>query len=338
MALIEYEQPPTTQPPTSRIDMESIKEVFRYKEPSIQWMPGCLPSSQVADGTWNQEVSGTQFMQRFDGAWTACTAVLGAANMPRPVARVVVKGEEHVRVPGPLIGDRWESAVDGAISWLAQAPGKIIDLASGYRLRRRGRLTRMLEGAAKGFVGKEYAESGGKTSSDAVSTWLSIIASEGVKLQAVQRVICQEGQGAAGVETRRVEDVALTVQVRGETLLVSVGLLSKLSIAALYRPRTTDVMLALKSKAVQEASSLGLTNTYTATVLPGTVAVAMLVSKQEWASYGALAGSAGQYSKWQSTHLRDGSIPNVFSAFWRRNTQYSIWQSYGGMSLLRTKA
>lgn len=337
MAIIEYEQPLTTQKPTARIDKGSIKAVFRYKEPSIHWMPGCLPISQNLVGLWNQDVTGTQFMQRADGAWTACTTTVGDADKPRPVARVEVIGEEHVRAPGPLIGDRWESAVDGAISWLAQAPGKVIDLVSGFRLRRRGRLTRMLEGAAKGFVGQEYAESGGKTSSDAVSTWLSVIAAEGVKLQAVQRVICREDVDAEGANTRRVEDVTLAVQVRGESLLVSVGLLAKLSIAAVFRPRTTDVLLALKSKAVQEAASLGLPNTYTTTVLPGTVAVAMLVSKQEWSSFGALAGSAGQYSKWQSTHLRDGTVPNVFSAFWRRNTQHSLWQSYGGMSLLRTK-
>jgi hypothetical protein len=181
------------------------------------------------------------------------------------------------------------------------------DLLGKYsRLRVRGVHTRecwaSLVSMTEGRLGKG---SGGRTSFSSLSGWMETMYGPEVKLTGVQRVEVGDSTdleesvsdpvGAFWKNSRRRFDYIGRVTIREscEVLTVSLSLLARLSCYMAFRPRDEGTLLLLRAKCDQYARALGLPHELLCQVLPGTVAVGMMVQAAELDSLSVL-GEVGQ--------------------------------------------
>nr|UEP19811.1 replication-associated protein [Sclerotinia sclerotiorum umbra-like virus 1-U] len=196
-------------------------------------------------------------------------------------------------------------------SVLENERGELRDAEFGFRLRKRGRLTRLLESIAKRDVSHQSGE-GGKTSEQPARHWLGLITRWGGKLTVTQRVKLNNTD-----KDEPSEDCYMTVRIGGSVLAASARLLAGLVVSATNKRRTRELQLALTAKARQIATASGMTDSYLAMVLAGTVALAMRVSGPEQMANESLGGVSGRQSQRASEDIHAGRTTSLFRQFTR---------------------
>jgi len=269
---------------------------------------------QWEDGRWNigRYAGINVFWQPEEPA--AVTSDSASIFLPEDVE---ITGEVKTR-PTVRLPCTTESPVVGATEGLAQAPVDTVRTDPGFRLRRRGRLTRLLESVAlEDFYNPDSA--GGKTSLNTVSIYLDGILRKGVKLNWLEQVTTTIPK-----EEESTSDVVLNLSVEKYSSLVSLRLYNKLLSKAMFKKRTLELRASLTAKAVQFAAELGLSDSYLAMVLPGTVTHAMFVAMHEATAAAELGGWHGAISQEQSNAISQGKVPKgrtetfteSFRTFW----------------------
>lgn len=217
-----------------------------------------------------------------------------------------VQGKAKVRLPSVCETQATtQSEVLGATSGQAQAPVNTVCVDPGVRLRSRGKLTRELESVANEyFMIDEFC--GGETSRNIVRKYFDVAFGAGAKLVGGERVVVRDADHPDG----ELADFYLTAKVGPKEHAVSLRLLNKLSLASMFKPRTQELLLALKAKGVQYAAELGMTLTYTRLTLPGSVSVAMATRLPEVATYQSLlvGKTAAVHTAWD-TSMAKGKAP-----------------------------
>lgn len=235
------------------------------------------------------------------------------------------------------------------------SPGSGWQCTPSFRLRRRGRLTRAVEESLT-KAGLGVSDAGGKTSLTIVRLWLESLSVGGAKVTAGHLVELKSASpaGEGSKEKPSVCDWLLTIRIGGSSLDVSLGVYQALSAYACFRPRTSDLVMSLRSRAVQLGKELDYPTGYTSLCLAGSVALAMFVTKREEVAWSALGGRTGRRVGEMSSAYRDGEIPRsglrdgvpVFG-FWdhlrARLSSPITWEGgifglRGGLSLPRSKA
>lgn len=191
----------------------------------------------------------------------------------------------------------------------------------GFRLRRRGKWTNQVSSI---LDQSKQPVVGGWTSHWLASAWLGKLDSyRGAKLGKGQRVVV--GSVAKGDEREDVTDWLVEISNNGSSMMVSIGLLAKLSTFTAYKTRDSLLLQVLRSRAVQAGKELSFPTEYVALVLTGTVAMAHHVGPDEEAAWHSLAGApgrstditSGQYAKEvvKSVDVRTG-LPTDHPSAW----------------------
>lgn len=222
--------------------------------------------------------------------------------------------EERIVVRLPPVGETpavtpqaiGESSPIGVGNGQEQAPRKGDSLSPGFRLRARGSATRFLESLASDYIYDSGC--GGKTSDSVVREWLGLIVGREAKVHGSHQVVVKNKVG----DSEELRDIYLLVERSERYLTVSTRLLSKLLVAATLKPRTMELQLALKAKAVQHAGELGFGNAYLALVLSGTIALAMLPTRVELGARLSLGGVDGLCRLEQDKEMAAGRMPTQY--------------------------
>nr|QXN75446.1 MAG: hypothetical protein [Grapevine-associated tombus-like virus 4] len=176
-----------------------------------------------------------------------------------------------------------------------------------YRLRRHGRLTNQMEKTATEALDLLLESGGLQTSSNVVGTWVRLIQeAKGVKLARGERVSWLQEEGKP-----ELSDWMLEVVVDGRTQLMSLVTYTKLFNYACFRPRTAELVAALRTRAVQLHKELDYPENLGALVLPGTVAMAMHVLPHESRSWDAMGGEVGFRSSRASGWVAARTVPET---------------------------
>jgi len=264
-------------------------------------------SYQREDSVWNVHFGDNPFWEADRPAVVESTST--DIFLPEDVEITgEVKTRPVVRLPCPpsrrvTFDDKPQSKSVGADVGQAQAPSLGVSEGPGFRLRRRGRLTRCLEAVALEDYYNPHM-TGGKTSSEAVRSYLDGILRKGVKLNWLEQVVTnlpKEGEASY--------DVVLNLSAESYTSLVSLRVLNKLLSKAMFKKRTLELRASLTAKAVQFAAELGLSDSYLSMVLPGTVTHAMFVTMHEATAAAELGGWVGLVSREQSDAISQGRVP-----------------------------
>jgi hypothetical protein len=145
-------------------------------------------------------------------------------------------------------------------------------------------------------------DDGGKTSQTLVKSWFAEIRGRGGKVVGTHQVLSSEGDS--------VLDVTLEVALEtGEVVAVSTELLARLVVYVTFRPRNAELVLALRARCAQYSKELGLTPTYMALVMPGTVTMAYLTGCSEEKSWHLLGGKSGKRTARYSGYFANGVVP-----------------------------
>lgn len=317
----------------TQVPVESFAETaFSLDMPAERHTPRVrLPPAYARDCVWKQE-----WLQGEDGAWNiaplrnrATTSAYQANDLPRRInptcdvhtdiklgKKEPVEGWPVVRLP--VVGETPAISLSdpvGAGEGVAQAPEGGVSPLPGVRLRKRGRITRTLESIATEEFFSRWT--GGKTSSASLRTFLAIILRRGVKLNWLEQVTALTS-GTGDDETMSY-DVILNLSVGKVDSLVSMRLFTHLLSKAMFKRRTVELRASLVAKAQQFAAELGMNNSYLLTVLPGSVAYALLVSYHEANAVRAQGDIVGLISQEQSNAISSGKMP--------KERKISFWES-----------
>jgi len=221
----------------------------------------------------------------------------------------------RVNLPGTggVIAATWSDVVKnkfasvGAACRRAWAPVGGIPLARVFRFRPRGRVTRLIESRSRAEMLRTMP--GGKTSAEFnAADWFREVIGRGGKVVGNHQV-WSEGTLDDPV---KLLDVMLSIRLdTGDVVEVSVGMLSSLVSYVTFRPRTQELLMALRSRAVQVSKEMDVTSEYTTLVLAGTVAFAHLVTNTETKAWSILGGVQGKRSAKMSTAFETGVVPPI---------------------------
>jgi len=185
----------------------------------------------------------------------------------------------------------------------------------GFRLRRRGLLTRRMETViSQATLG--HFNPGGQTSGFNVATWLGLIGgSSGVKVIRGHRVLYDHGAGKSPEE-----DWHLTVCTGGSEILLSLAIYVKLATYATFRERTLPLIQSLRTRAVQYGKELDMPMQSLAMVLPGTVSLAMQILDHEMCAWDSMGGPAGRRTNTIGEEYRCGETATKYNRGWKLAT------------------
>lgn len=183
-------------------------------------------------------------------------------------------------------------------------PGAALEKLSGFRLRKRGRLTREIAKAVQtSLVGTR--EAGGKTSLNAARLWREAISDFGAKVLRCDRVDLEQKDGEL------TSDHLLVLGYGKEQMFLSLTAYSRLFSYACFRPRTKTLLPSLRTRAAQEMKDLGHGREAIALLLPGTVSLAMHVLPWESSQFTNLSGPEGKESTRHSKRFDLGAVPDT---------------------------
>jgi hypothetical protein len=150
---------------------------------------------------------------------------------------------------------------------------------------------------------------GGKTSAEFnAADWFREVIGRGGKVVGN----CQVWSEETLEDPVKLLDVMLSIRLdTGDVVEVSVGMLSSLVSYVTFRPRTQELLMALRSRAVQVSREMNVTSEYLTLVLSGTVAFAHLVTNAETKAWSILGGVQGKRSAKMSTAFETGVVPSV---------------------------
>lgn len=174
----------------------------------------------------------------------------------------------------------------------------------GVRLRKRGVLASMLRHSAK-EVG---LTAGGDTSQFLSHLWCNTLHADGAKVISNHRV--PYGEKDAQNKHSQSECV-LTIRLDGVELAVGLSIYVKLYAYACFRPRTSDMVASLRSRAAQYSKELGIPQALLSWVLPGTISLALQVLRHEGVGFEAIAGYPGKVSDKQTGRLVKAQVPEL---------------------------
>lgn len=177
---------------------------------------------------------------------------------------------------------------------------------SGVRLRCRGRYTREIERTVRGAMA-DAGKGGGKTSLNPARLWTEAIRNFGAKVTSVDRVELESGEF----------DHFLTLEYGREGFFVSLRAYTRLFTYACFRPRTKDLLPALRTRCAQTLKDAGHSMEVTAALVPGTVALAMHVLPWESRHFRSIAGENGERSRLDSEMFAAAAVPTTLE-FTRR--------------------
>jgi hypothetical protein len=297
----EEEMPETREDGSHLFSQERVRFAPRYRAPYFDEVPdGWEHPVEQPDG-----VSGARRPRvRMPGVWQG-----GAASVSVGDARDLGLGVRFAEVGS---GGRHSPARPG--------PGS---MSPGFRLRRHGRLTNQMEKAAAEALDPLFT-SGGQTSSGIVGTWIRLIQeAKGVKLARGERVLWWREEPEGEKPGKVGEDWMIELIADGRTLLVSLVAYTSLASYVCFRPRTAELVPALRTRAIQKLRDIDYPEHLSGLVVGGTVAFAMQVLPSEiraWDSMGGEAGwRSGRASGWVSsrtvpeTHVKTGfRVANVW--------------------------
>jgi hypothetical protein len=189
------------------------------------------------------------------------------------------------------------------------SPGPGSTKTPGIRLRRRGKMTRAIESSVRKTMAEAGSVAGGQTSHWTARLWLETLqSSAGVKVTAGHQVELTPPHDKEGVTTPGVYDWTLVVVVGGIELAVSLGMYVGLFAYACFRPRTAELVLSLRSRGMQLSRELGMSTAHGAFCLPGSVALAMVVTRHEARSWSSLGGDVGDYTAKVASQFATGTV------------------------------
>lgn len=185
--------------------------------------------------------------------------------------------------------------------------GKFGQLAP--RLRKRGAVTRRLENLAKALPcwWSDLAGSGGAKST---LLWLeSYLKDSGVKVAANRQLQTVDVEG--NVSTLTLAQVAFSSEEGNRWLWVCPELLASLVVVRLFRPVSETLLASLRAKSRMWAREMNMRVEDLASVLPGTLSLAVLPMPDEVVAVGALRGHAGRWSNEVLGNLSRGRLAAV---------------------------
>lgn len=188
------------------------------------------------------------------------------------------------------------------------APGMPAWFTPGFRLRPRGRATRFVESC----LGREDLASlvGGTSSPNyPVARWFELVRGRGGKVVGHHLVM------ADGDDPKVIDVAVQIVNDSGNNEILSMGLLSRLAVYCAFRPRTPELLLALRARAAQYGKELGLEQHYLALVIPATVAQAHVLGHNERVAWKSLGGPGGKETDEWTSELVAGVVRGK-SVFW----------------------
>jgi len=189
----------------------------------------------------------------------------------------------------------------------------------GFRLRRRGRLTRAMESAVSRAV-RGTAFDGGKTSQSLVSVWISLIHDlSGAKVTGGNRVEFDEDGN----------DWLLTLKSGENESAISLGMYVKIQSYACFKPRTQELAQSLRARAMQASKELDYPTQYAAFVLPGTVALAMLVLPHERDAWAGMGSKCGHASGKTAVQFANGEVFETYRYAMRSGREIVLQGSSG---------
>lgn len=131
------------------------------------------------------------------------------------------------------------------------------------------------------------------------------------------------GRAAKAETVRRVDlpgddcDFAIAIRAGQTHHLVSLRLLSRLLCYVTYRERSAEILQACRSRFVQYAKELAMGPELQATLIGGTVAMAMLVTESERKGWSMLGSPEGRSNLSESRRFATGVVHNGDSWCWR---------------------
>jgi hypothetical protein len=176
--------------------------------------------------------------------------------------------------------------------------------------------------------------SGSETSHRFARLWLETLNVSGVKVTGGHQVVLSEGSAAVLAEDGSVKtpasqasvDWLLTVRIGGIESVVSLGMYAALAAYACFRPRTRELLVAMRSRGVQVGKELGLPMMHLSFCLPGSVALAMSVGRIERNAWATLGTRTGHFSQELASQFAEGTVHPTVSGgnpvigFWQRTT------------------
>lgn len=192
--------------------------------------------------------------------------------------------------------------------------GGLVCRLTGDRLRRRGRATKALEhvgAAARILVGAKEANN------PLPGWWTPDLAGKSDVALGVSYLINQVGvatvKGAGAVlhpdhEGKHWTVVQVSLTTASEVLTASPQLLAFLASHVAFRPRTVELIASLRSRALHWAKKYDVPWEIVSTVLPGSVALAFMMSTHEKAAVRALNTREVAWAAETSSALRDGNV------------------------------
>lgn len=177
----------------------------------------------------------------------------------------------------------------------------------GFRFRRRGRLTNAIARAVSHVIPGSREEVGGQSSLSPLQVWRETIQLAGIKVVDIHRV-----------DVSDVSDWLLSLQHEEQTAVISLRVYAHLAAYVAMRPRTRDLVLNLRARAVQKAKEVyekcpEYSPLLTSWVVPGCVALAMLVLPHEQSSLEFMAGSIGDRANKHTNTVKTGVIDRSYS-------------------------
>lgn len=264
-------------------------EVFAIGEPGPSKFPGAMTEKVVAEP---QERAGSH------------APALGSA-------KVQVTKDATTQTEAPV-----------STSKSVQVPSEVPESPrGGDRVRRRGAATNaasnILERSLEELVDSTIA--GGKTSRSVVTILRTLFGAE-LKVHALRGVSraddgAEQGSdnaepvGNRGFKYPTIDVWAMvSVEPEADTLLVSLDLVCRMVNYMAFRPRDVSTPRLLAVKARQYAKEIGLTAVQLSMVIHGSVALAMLVPRREYAAINSLGGRSGALMVRWSERLRSGLL------------------------------